>query len=249
MEANTTSVQFTAAYGSTMVKTKPGRIEYADLANAKNVDYLKQKGGSSEDYWKTTETVAEDGTITRTISGSSSVCSVNTQDSWRGTAAFSVSISFHPDTYEGGELGATADLLAAARAAEQAAIRSTFSGEARDNRLQVLDDKYETRKKEAADSFADMVSGFLEASHPTGEEKEKVRKSVYALFASAEARYQKVIEENDQKSWMEESLSASVVNLRRLAASVQTDAGKSFYSLQELEFTAMRVCRGFEVTF
>ena len=86
-----------------------------------------------EDGWQrlwgveTAETTAEDGTVTRTASGSVNIIGVNGFHS-RGSAAFSVSVTFDPSGYEEGQLSGGVDLMAAAYEAQKQAVRDSFSG-------------------------------------------------------------------------------------------------------------------------
>ena len=76
-----------------------------------------------EDGWQrlwgveTAETTAEDGTVTRTASGSVNIIGVNGFH-YRGSAAFSVSVTFDPSGYEEGQLSGGVDLMAAAYEAQ-----------------------------------------------------------------------------------------------------------------------------------
>lgn len=98
------------------------------------------------------------------------------------------------------------------------------------------------RKEEAAGSFADMVSGGRE------DEREKVYRSVWAVFASFDAKYQSITAGKGPETWMKDSWAASVLSLRRLGAAVKPETGGSaeLYSLQELEMSARRICGGFD---
>lgn len=248
MNIDTRSVQFSASYGSAAVKTKPAPMENLSFDNAVNItDCLEIRKGTWEELvgLQTTDVVAEDGTVTRTMTGGT--CFLGAES--RGSTSFSVSLTFDPNTYEGGDLGATADLLAAAHAAQKAAWQDTYSGAERDEKLHQLDVVYQHQKTEVSVSFSKMVGGYLESCNRTGEEEQKVYKSVQALFASSERKYRAVIAENSQDSWMGKDLAISMTNLRKLAAFAMMDGGgmDGLYSLQELEAAAARVCRGFSI--
>lgn len=248
MNIDTRSVQFSASYASAMTKTKPVIVDNSFLDHAVNItDSLEIGKATWEDVvgLQTTDTVAEDGTITRTMTGGANFLGMDRC----GSTAFSVSLTFDPNTYEGGDLGATADLLAAAHAAQTAAWRDACSGVERDEKLHQLDVVYQHQKTEVSVSFSKMVGGYLESRNGTGEEEQKVYKSVQALFASNESKYQTVIAENSRDSWMGKDLAISVTNLRKLAAFAMADGGgmDGLYSLRELEAAAARVCRGFSI--
>lgn len=247
MDVNT-SFHFTASYSGAMDPAKAGRIEYADLSNAIKAD-LPTCEGSWEDHLKITETVAEDGTITRTMSGGYNYLSVN-GPSRAGSISYSVSLTFHPDTYEGGDLGATADLLAAARAAEEKAARTLLSGEAQARELHRLDEVYEGQKNEVVHSFAGMVSVYLEATTQSGQEEQKVSDSIRAVFSSREAKYRALADGTPQELWMRGSVFEAAVNLQRLGAALpeKDEPTGGLYSLRELDAIALRVSKGFDIT-
>lgn len=245
MAVNAASAQFSASYGSVSVKNRPVK-EDISLENAVIIkDAFQVLDKKPEDFWDVTETTAEDGTITRTVSGKTAFIGPYNH----GRTAFSVSLTFHPDTYEGGELGARADLLAAAYEAEKAAWRSAHSGAEQDEGLQHLDVVYEQQKTEISASFSSMVGGYLESCEPTGQQEQKVYDSIQALFASYEHKYQAVIGRTPQTEWMANNLYASALNLQKLGESFPMSGNgiKGLYSLQELEAAAMRVSRGFSV--
>ena len=249
MNVNSSSVQFTATYSGAMGPAKVGRIEYSDLANAQKLDIPKEKG-TWEDLvgLKTTETVAEDGTVTRTMSGSCHVFSMSSPGR-AGSISFGASLTFHPDTYEGGDLGATADLLAAAHAAEEKAARTLFSGEEQIKQLQRLDEIYEGKKNEVIHSFAGMVSGYLEAATQSGQEEQKVAGSIRAVFSAREAKYRTLADGTRQDLWLRGSVLDAAIQLQKLGASlpVKDEPASGLYSLRELEEAAVRVSRGFSV--
>lgn len=248
MNIDTISAQFSSSYSSVSVKTKPIIVDNSFLDHAVNItDSLEIGKATWEDLvgLRTTDVVAEDGTITRTMTGGSNFLGVDRH----GSTAFSVSLTFDPNTYKGGDLGATTDLLAAAHAADTAAMQSTYSGAERDGKLHQLDVVYQHQKTEVSVSFSKMVGGYLESQNGTGEEEQKVYNSVQALFASHESKYQKVIAENSRDSWQGIDLAVSVTNLRRLAAfAMKAGSGTNgLYSLQELEAAAVRVSKGFSI--
>ena len=249
MSINTSSVQFNASYSSVSHKVQPGRKNFliADLPMKDTDSVTIRRDSILEDLFglQTTDTVAEDGTITRTMTGG-----VNFMGSSRGgSKSFSVSLTFDPNTYEGGDLGATADLMAATHAAEIQALKDAAQDGNRSDKLQQLEVVYVQRKTEVSVSFSKMVGGYLESCNGTGEEEQKVYKSVQALFTSSERKYRAVIAENSQDSWMGKDLAISVTNLRKLAAFAMMDGGgmDGLYSLRELEAAAARVCRGFNI--
>lgn len=249
MSISTTSVQFNASYSSVSHTTRPAVLGAHAFDNAVNITDSVEIGKAAwEDLvgLQTTDTVAEDGTITRTMTGGVSFLGA----ARGGSTSFGVSLTFDPDTYEGGELGAAADLLAAAHAAEKAALRDALSGSERDQQLQRLDVVYQKQKTEVSISFSKMVSGYLEFCSGTGEEEQKVYDSVQALFTRYEEKYQAVLGENALSVRESKSLFEAAVSLQRLGTSFPVTGGgaKGLYSLQELESAAMRVCKGFSIT-
>lgn len=248
MNIDTRSVQFSASYGSASHTTRPLDGKNMSFDHAVNVtDTLEIRKTTWEELvgLQTTDEVAEDGTITRTMTGGTDFLGA----SRGGCTLFSVSLTFDPNTYEGGDLGATTDLLAAAHAAQSAAWRDAVGGAEQDGKLQQLEVVYQHQKMEISSSFSIMVGGYLESQNGTGEEQQKVYNSVQALFAAHESRYQKVIAENSRDSWQGIDLAVSVTNLRRLAAFAMKDTGGAdgLYSLRELEAAAARVSRGFSI--
>lgn len=194
-----------------------------------------------------TGAVDENGTVIRTMSGSANIANPESM----GSAMFSVNVAFQPGVYAPGDLQKTIEMLAGAYKVTAAAIRcaetgeSLFKGSSERNRLELV---YQERKTEVSDSFSEMVGGYLEACSETGQEIQKVRDSVQALFTSYEEKYQTVIEKIPQSVWMGGSLFASIVNLQKLGASFQSGGEtKKFYSLQELEAAALRVSKGFSI--
>ena len=196
-----------------------------------------------------TETVNENGTVIKTMDGSVSMANPESM----GSVMFSVNAAFQPGTYEPGDLKKTVEMLAGACKITAAAIRCAATGESifkegeEQERLELV---YQEQKAEAADSFSEMVGGYLESCNGTGQEVQKVRDSVQALFTACEDKYQTVMEKTPQALWMDESLFASIINLQKLGASFpMMDGGaKGLYSLQELESFAMRVAKGFSIS-
>jgi len=243
MSINATSTQFNVSYGSVAFKSKPADLGDVSIENAVKIEgAIQVLDAKPEDFWDITETTAEDGTITQTIRHDAAFIG----DGRWGFTGFNVSLTFHPDTYEGGELGAQADLLAAAYEADAAAWRDMTSGRKQDDHLHQLEVVYEQRKTEISTSFSHMVGGYLESCNPTRQEEQKAYDSIQALFTSCEKKYQAVIAKTPKAEWMANDLLTSARNLQRLGAAFPM-SGEGVYSLQELEFAAMRVCRGFSV--
>lgn len=248
MSINTTSVQFSASYGSVSHTARPLDGKTLSFDNAVHItDSLEIRKTTWEDLvgLQTTDTVAEDGTITRTMSGSTSFLGAER----RGSTLFSVSLTFDPNTYEGGDLGATADLLAAAHAAEKAAWRDALSGAEQDEKLHQLDVVYQQQKTEVSVSFSKMVGGYLESCNGTGEEERKVCDSVQALFTRYEEKYRAVLGQNTLTIQESKSLFEAAARLQKLGASfpVKDEPANGLYSLRELEAAAARVSRGFSI--
>lgn len=248
MSIDSMSVQFTASYGSVSHTTRPVGGGTLSFDNAVNItDSLVIGKGTWEDLvgLKTTDVAAEDGTITRTMTGGASFLGA----ARGGSTLFSVSLTFDPNTYEGGDLGATADLLAAAHAAEKAAWRDAHSGAERDGKLHQLDVVYQQRKTEVSVSFSKMVSGYLESCNGTGEEEQKVYDSVQALFTRYEEKYRAVLGQDTLTIQESRNLFEAVASLQKLGAffPVKDEPTSGLYSLRELEAAAARVCRGFSI--
>ncbi|MDE6281286.1 MAG: hypothetical protein K2M15_05785 [Oscillospiraceae bacterium] len=202
-----------------------------------------------EDGWqriwgvKTTETTAEDGTVTKTISGGSYIIGPN----FRGKEEFSVSVTFDPSNYEMGQLSGGVDLMAAAYEAQKMALRDSFSGYELQEQSAKLDASYQEAKDETANSFAQLVGVSLEARGQVGQVK-KVYDSVQAVFASFEAKYHAVAL-SSPNGWAKAGLFEAVVNLQRLGAPIQPEVNKQngLYTLQELELTAAGVRGGLNI--
>ena len=241
MSVQSASVRFTAATAGYMTKFEPEKREL-DFSNAVQIE-VERMPWSYEDVWQrvwgaeVTETTAEDGTVTKTISGSTSILGCNGFH-YRGKAAFSVSVTFDPSNYEMGQLGGGVDLMAAAHEASQQALRDSFSGWELQEQSAKLDASYQEAKDETAGSFAHMVGGFLEAKGQVGQ-VQKIYDSVRAVFASFEAKY-RTVALSAPSGWAKASLYEAVVSLQKLGASIQPDGRKAngLYTLQELELTA-----------
>lgn len=250
MQIDTKSVQASGIYGSVQGPAwRPStKIDFDPkmLENAVNItDKLEIHEPTWEEIWNptVTETVNEDGSVTKTITGSRSYTMWQQEFCSYGKDAFKVSLTFDAETYQVGDLTEAADILAAAHAAQKVVVENDFSDldlelPAPPKQLEVI---YEGRKEEAASSFAEMVSG------GQLEEREKVYQSVKAVFASFDAKYQSVTAKNDAGSWLKATWFDSVMSLRRLAVSVQPETGgmTGLYSLQELEMSARKLCGGF----
>lgn len=257
MAVSSTSYQFSAAYGGVTVRKKPAANKETeqmvktaiDSGSAKKLD-LKVSEYDWYSAWgvKEAETVNDDGTITKSLSGGSQFFMAGLDENGNtvsGNRNFSVSLTFDPATYEGGQLGAAADLLAAAHEAAKHAARSSASGTGAERMgLDAVDEgtrnaSYQAQKDAAAKSFADMVGAPLEEQGHAGE-WDKVYKSVHAVFASFEAKYEALAASGDE-SWKDADLWTAAVKLQRLSASFHTEPGrtKGLYTLRELEYAAM----------
>ena len=243
MAVSSASIRYNGTYASHITKTEPIKEplftqEQIDNAVQLKLDKLPYEEGLKK-IWglETTETAAGDGTVTKTVSGSSHIIGPN----FRGTVSFSASVSFDPSSYEAGQLGETVDLMAAAYEAHKYALRDAFSGQGLTEQTDQLTVRYQERKDEAAKSFASMVGGVLEAQGQTGQVK-KIYDSVQAIFLSYEAKYQSVAV-SSPKGWMKAGLYEGVINLQKFGASVKPDSSKQngLYTLRELEMTAAGV--------
>lgn len=248
------SYQFSAAYGGVTVRKKPAagketeQMVKAAIASgsAKKLD-LKVSEYDWYSAWgvKEAETVNDDGTITKSLSGGSQFFMAGLDENGNtvsGKRNFSVSLTFDPASYEGGQLGATADLLAAAHEAAEQAARS---GGMKRTGLEAVDEEkpgenYRSQKETVAKSFADMVGIPLEERGHAGE-WDKIYKSVHAVFASFEAKYEAVTASVDKESWMDDDLIAAAMKLRKAGMSFQasTEKVRGLYTLRELEFAAI----------
>lgn len=251
MQIDTKSVQVSGVYGSVQGpawQTKTAAIDPKMLENAVNItDKLEIRKPTWEEIWDpaVTETVNEDGSVTKTIAGSRSWTMWQNGLCSYGKDAFKVSLTFDAETYQVGDLTEAADILAAAHAAQRVVVENDFSDldlelPAPPRQLEVI---YEGRKDKAANSFTEMVSG----GQP--EEREKVYQSVKAVFASFDAKYQSVTAQVSPESWLKASWFDSVMSLRRLGVSVKPETGNvaGLYSLQELEMSARKLCGGFSI--
>lgn len=249
---NSASARFTASYAGYMKKTEPVKMTFTQ-EQLDNMVPLELKRLSHEEYlqemqkgWKTTETTAEDGTVTRTISGTARLYGCNGFH-YEGTADFSVSVTFDPSTYEMGQLGDSIDLMAAAFEARKQAIQACFSGAELAEQTNQLTVQYQEQKHEVATSFSNMVGGVLEERGQAGQ-TQKIYDSVQALFLSFEAKYHSLAV-SSPKGWMKAGLYEATINLQRLGASIQPDSSKQngLYTLRELELTAAGVHRSLNI--
>lgn len=241
LTVNSTAARVSAAAGVVLKKSPAGRLEEGALRNAVVLDkdqFFRE--GSLEELWgiRTTETVGEDGTVTRTVSGSVDLIGPES----RGRAAFSVTTALNAADYQVGDLSEAADALSAIHAARKSVWESGGSVQLELKLPKDLEVIYDKQKEEAAGSFADMVSG------GQADEREKVYQSVRAVFASFDAKYLSLTAQLGPERWLRGSWMESVLSLRRLGAAARPEAGGAagLYSLQELELSARRLCGGFE---
>lgn len=244
MTVNSASARVTGAYAGYMTKYEPEKRKL-DFSNAVQI---QAESTPYEDGWQrlwgveTTETAAEDGTVTRTASGSVNIIGVN-GFRYRGSAAFSVSVTFDPSDYEEGQLSGGVDLMAAAYEAHKQAIQASFSGYELQEQNAKLDASYQEAKNETASSFAQLVGVSLEAKGQAGQ-VQKIFDSVQAAFASFEAKYRSVAL-SAPNGWAKAGVLEAAVTLQRLGASIKPEVSKrnGLYTLQELELTAAGVRR------
>lgn len=242
LSVNSASARVSGSYAGYMTKYEPEKRKL-DFSNAVQLDVERTP---HEDGWQklwgaeVTETVAEDGTVTQTMSGRVNIIGVNGFN-YRGAGAFSVSVSFDPSDYEPGQLSGTADLLAAAHEAQRAILRNSFSGRELEDQTARLETAYQEKKDETAESFAQMVGVSLEARGQAGQIR-KIYDSVQAAFASLEAKYRSVAL-SSPNGWAKAGAFEAAVGLQRLGASVKPEVSrhKGLYTLRELEFTAVGV--------
>lgn len=245
LSVNSASARVTAAHGAYMTKFEPEKRKL-DFSNAVQLDVERTP---YEDGWqklwgvKTTETVAEDGTVTQTASGSVNIIGCNGFH-YQGSAAFRVSVTFNPADYEEGRLSGGVDLMAAAYEAHKQAVRDSFSGYELQEQSAKLDASYQEAKDETASSFAQLVGVSLEARGQAGQ-VQKIYDSVQAAFASFEAKYRSVAL-SAPNGWAKAGVLEAAVTLQRLGASVKPELGRQngLYTLQELELTAAGVRGG-----
>lgn len=248
MSVNSTSYQFSAAYGTTMTwkHEAPSALPVTqeDIENSKPTQMQLSKTlytDSWQSLWRVqeTETVNDDGTVTKTVSGGVNfhIANKNRGCTASGSTDFQVSVTFNPDTYEAGQLTSTVDIMAAAFAVSKAALKESFSCQWAEN--------YQDLKDEVAKSFADMAGAPLEEQGRAGE-KEKIYQSVHAVFASFEAKYEAVTASVDKAHWMDADLWTAAAKLQKIGMSFQMDSGrvKGLYSLRELEYTAIGLRAG-----
>ena len=241
MSVNSASARVTASYASAMTKYEPEKRKL-DFSNAVRID-AEMEQLPYEDAWQriwgveTAETTAEDGTVTKTMSGSAGIIGVNGFH-YKGKAEFSVSVTFDPSNYEMGQLSGGVDLMAAAYEAQKVALRDSFSGYELQEQSAKLDASYQEAKDETANSFAQLVGVSLEARGQVGQ-VQKVYDSVQAAFLSFEAKYHSVAL-TSPNGWAKAGVFEAAVNLQRLGASIKPEVnkGSGLYTLQELELTA-----------
>lgn len=248
MTVSSASTHVTMAYAAHMTKFEPEKRKL-DFSNAVQLDVERTP---YEDSWqklwgvKTSETAAEDGTVSQTASGSVNIIGCNGFH-YRGSAAFSVSLTFDASSYEEGQLSGGVDLMAAAYEAHKLAIRASFSGHELQEQSAKLDASYQEAKDETASSFAQLVGVSLEAKGQVGQ-VQKIYDSVQAAFASFEAKYRSVAL-STPSGWAKAGVLEAAVTLQRLGASIKPEVSKQngLYTLQELELTAVGVRRSLSV--
>lgn len=249
LAASSASAHVTGAYAAYMSKFEPEKRKL-DFSNAVQMDVVERL--PDEDGWQklwgveTTETTAEDGTVTRTASGRANIIGCNGFH-YRGSAAFSVSVTFDPTSYEEGQLSGGVDLMAAAYEARKQALRDSFSGWELQEQNEKLDASYQEAKDETASSFAQLVGVSLEAKGQVGQ-VQKIYDSVQAAFASFEAKYRSVAL-SSPNGWDKAGVLEAAVSLQRLGASLKPEVSKrsGLYTLQELELTAAGVRRSLSI--
>ena len=245
LSVNSAATRVIAAHGAYMTKFEPEKRKL-DFSNAVQIEAERMP---YEDGWQrlwgveTAETTAEDGTVTRTASGSVNIIGVNGFH-YRGSAAFSVGVTFDPSGYEEGQLSGGVDLMAAAYEAQKQAVRDSFSGWELQEQTAKLDASYQEAKDETANSFAELVGVSLEARGQAGQVK-KIYDSVQAAFASFEAKYRSIALRSPN-GWAKAGVLEAAASLQRLGATVKPEVSKQngLYTLQELELTAAGVRGG-----
>lgn len=244
MAVQSTSYQFSASYRTSVTwkREAPSSspVTPEDVENAKPLK-LEPKLLSEQDFWqkfwclKETETVNDDGSVTKTVSGGVNILSAGRSGYvTSGQTRFQVSAAFDAATYEAGQLTGTVDIMAAAHAAAKHALFEAADCLRAAN--------YYELKNAAANSFADMVGAPLEEQGHAGE-RDKVYKSVHAVFASFEAKYEAVTASAGKDSWLDADLWTAAVKLQKTGMSFQMESGraKGLYSLRELEFAAIGI--------
>ena len=248
LPVSSASARVTGAYAGCMTKYEPEKRKL-DFSNAVQLDV---ECTPYEDSWQklwgveTTETRSEDGTVTQTASGRVGIIGCNGFH-YRGEAAFSVSVTFDPSSYEEGQLTGGVDLMAAAYEAHKQAIQASCSGYELQEQSAKLDVSYQEAKNETASSFAQLVGVSLEAKGQVGQVR-KVYDSVQAVFASFEAKYRSVAL-SAPNGWAKAGVFEAAVKLQRLGAGLKPEVGKQagLYTLQELELTAAGVRGGLNI--
>lgn len=244
MAVHAASYQFSAAYGTSMAwkrEAPPAAPAVCEsVENAKPVKLELSETlyeGSWQKLWgaEEIETVNEDGTVTKTVSGGVNFLMAHRDGrSASGRTDFEVSVTFDPAAYEAGQLTGAVDLMTAAYAASGAALKEGLSC--------LAAERFQAHKDAAARSFADMVGAPMEEQGRAGE-WDKVYRSVHAAFASLEEKYQAVLDSTDRDLWMDADQMTAAMNLRKIGRSFPLDPGKTrgLYSLRELECTAVGV--------
>lgn len=245
MAVNSASGKIFASYGSVISRTEPSTEKITDehFKNAVPIQLDRLELSDEEvlkRFWgaEITETTADDGTVTKSVSGKASF--IGKYGS--GTTAFRVGVCFQSSTYQPGQLGDAIDLLAAAYEVKKRAMREALSGAELERQSARLEAAYQEQKNEAAGSFAEMVNGQEYGCGQTGEPS-KIYRSIQALFTSFEAKYQVIAADSDPDNWMDADILTSAVRLQKIGMTVRMDdqRAKGLFTLQELEFAALRV--------
>lgn len=260
MAVHSTSYQFSASYGAASVwkKGTPASSSTREaIENASSIP-LELQQQPYEDSWQKLWGAEErgmeneDGTVSRTVSGGVNLIGGDRSgNTCRGRADFRVSLTFDPAAYEDGQLSSTVDLMTAAYTVSKKALHDCAQG-ASDTRPGVLnetdparlEEDYQAKKDTVAKSFADLAGTPLEERGCAGE-WDKVYKSVHAVFASFEAKYQAVTAGGGDR-FMDADLWTAAIKLQKIGASFQITPGRAqgLYSLRELEYTAAGVRAG-----
>lgn len=126
MTINSTTARVSAAAGAVITKPLPRKTEITEdsFRNAvpADLDKLQFRKATWEELWgvETTESIGEDGTVTRTMSGSVNMIGKDV----RGKAAFSIKTAFNTSSYQVGDLSEAADALSAIHAVQKSVWES-----------------------------------------------------------------------------------------------------------------------------
>ena len=121
-------------------------------------------------------------------------------------------------------------------------INQNYTGEQRQEQIEKLNSIYQSTIKEMAQSYTDIVGGFLE-ENGMAQEKEKIYQSMIAAANEKAATYEKYLSENDdflgiagtEDAWLLDDEEYIAARLREQNISETEEQSSEHYNLKDLE--------------